>query len=163
MLKIESGNEVPLHPADWIAGVDHTESANEDDNDSQDGDYRVLTNTPCQFERDVNNEEIFDPVDDEELDELLADEDAVDHRAMDVDELITDVEEDDQEANDENEPDEESNPTNSTQDTEITGVTEPDEPGTRPTRSAQPPERMTYNKFGSPVKAVRNHFQKPPI
>ena len=69
--------------------MDHTDSdSTGDDDDSQDGDYRVPTNTPYQYERDVNNEEIFDPIDEEELEELLADENAVDHRAMDVEELI---------------------------------------------------------------------------
>ena len=36
------------------------------------------TNAPYQCERDVNNEEIFDPIDEEELEEPLADENAVD-------------------------------------------------------------------------------------
>ena len=84
-LKIESRNKIPLYPADWIAGVDHTDSdSTGDDDDSQDGDCRVPTNAPYQHERDVNNEEIFDPIDEDELDELLADENAVDHRAVDV-------------------------------------------------------------------------------
>ena len=167
-LKIESRNKIPLCPADWIAGVDHTDSdSTGDDDDSQDGDYRVPANTPYQYERDVNNEEIFDPIDEEELEEPLADENAVDHRAMDVEELIPDVvEEDEPEANEEEQPEEESNPINSIQENEIAGVPEPDEPAepnARPARNAQPPERMTHNKFGSPVKAARNHFQKLPI
>ena len=59
-------------------------------------------NAPYQCERDVNNEEIFDPIDEEELEEPLADENAADHRAMDVEELIPDVvEEDEPEANEE--------------------------------------------------------------
>ena len=88
-LKIESRNKVPLYPADWTAGVDHTDSdSTGGDDDSQDGDHRVPANTPCQCERDVNNEEIFDPIDEEELDEPLADENAADHRAMDVEDLI---------------------------------------------------------------------------
>ena len=85
----------------------------------------MLTNSPCQCERDVNDEEIFDPVDEEELDEPLADWNAVIHRAMDVAELIPDVVA-------ENEPEEEFNPINSIQENEIAGVPEPDEPETGP-------------------------------
>ena len=83
------------------------------------------------------------------MDEPLADENAVDHCAMDVEELIPDVvEEDEPEANEEEQPEEESNPINSIQENEITGVSEPDEPDARPARNAQPPERMTHNEFG---------------
>ena len=124
-LKIENRNKIPLYPADWLAGVDNTDTdtdststVEEEDDDSQDGDYHEPNTTRYEYERDVNNEDKFEPIDDEELQELLADEHAVDCRASDVEELV-------QENMDE-EPVEEFNPINSIQDNEIAGVTEQD-------------------------------------
>ena len=187
-LKIESKNKVPIMPADWIAGVDTEEAqeeneANEvDEDDPQDRDYQEPQNTRYEYERDINNEGKFEAIDDDELAELLADEHAVDYRARDADELVSEVV--DEEPVAEEQPNEESNPINSTQNDEITGVAEqiveaeqddesdPDdeievvgvlEGENRPTRTQQQPERMTYDRFGSPTKTARNYFQKPTI
>ena len=70
----------------------------------------------------------------------------MDHHAMDVEESIPDVvEEDEPEANEEEQEEEESNQINIIQEDEIAGVPEPDEPQTGPARNAQPPDRMKCN------------------
>ena len=177
-LKIESRNKIPLYPADWIAGVDNQPieiNLDDDDDDSQDRDYQAPKDARYEYEREVNNEDKFEPIDDEELDELLADEDAVDFRVEEDDESLPPplIQKDEisvaesEDSDDEEEEAEEANPTNSTQGIEITGVQEQTaEENTdtaaspRPTRNVQPPVRTTYAKFGSPLKHKKNYLQK---
>ena len=61
--KIESRNKIPLYPADQLAGVDTTDTdstVEEEDDDSQDGDYHEPNTTHYEYERDVNNEDKFE-------------------------------------------------------------------------------------------------------
>ena len=178
-LKIESRNKVPLFPADWIAGVDYEDEDLENESilleeNSQDGDYNARKEVRYEYERDLDNEEKFEALEDDELQELLADDYAVDARETNVTESIVtrqqaaanavqqEQEEEEVEVEEQEEQREEvenvSNPINSEEDdVEITGVPAQ---SPRPTRNVQQPERMTYNRFGSPVgKATRSYWQ----
>ena len=136
----------------------------EENDDSQDGDYKEPKETRYEYERDLDSDERFQAIDDEELEELLADEHVVDCRKEDVEELVTEVAEEAEPEEEEpvEETVEESNTTNSIQDTKNTGVAEQDEPSERPTRNVQEPDRMTYTRFGSP-NPKRNFVQKQSI
>ena len=168
-LKIESRNKVPLLPADWIAGVDYEDTNQNNfsawEDESVDGDYNAPKETRYEYERALNSSEQYVEIDEDELNAILADESAIDARLETAQELLGDdtstaSQETPQQANEN-----ESNPINSEEDIEITGVqgseTVDAEPrATRPSRNTQQPERMTYNKFGSPVgKSTSSHWQ----
>ena len=180
-LKIESRNKVPLLPADWIAGVDYSNENSDYSNEnsendsifseenSQDEVFTQRNEVRYEYERDLRNEEKFQALNDDELQELLADRDAVDARQVNVTGITTrqqaaenEEEQELQENQEEQElpnSDEISNPINSGEnEVEIAGVPEPLQQATRPTRNVQQPERMTYNKFGSPVGKSTSSF-----
>ena len=91
-LKIESRNKVPLLPADWIAGVDYSDSNQNSfsawEDESLDGDYSPPQETRYEYERAVNSSEQFVEIDEDELNAILADEFAIDARLETVQEFL---------------------------------------------------------------------------
>ena len=80
-LKLQNRDKQPLFPANWIAGVDY-----EDADDTMDDNDEEYTETEVDFDEDesqdnnyewddeLDDEEAYDRMDQDELDELLADE-----------------------------------------------------------------------------------------
>jgi hypothetical protein len=63
-LKLHSRHNINFPPADWIAGVDYEEE--NDDNANNNDDYAD--------DAEIEDEAMYDPVDQAELDEILAEE-----------------------------------------------------------------------------------------
>jgi hypothetical protein len=90
-LKITGRNKQPLYPADWIAGVDYDTNQNQEEEDDE-------TYEPGQEEFE---EDDYDPIDQKEIDELLADDGNVPPRMQ---EEANPINEDDDDSDDDDEP-----------------------------------------------------------
>ena len=129
-LKLTGRNKIPLHPADWIAGVDYQPNQNEIDDDDDDDEYNPVDD---DYESDIELDEAYDRVDQNEIDEILA-EPTVPAPAP---------------AN--HTDDDDANPTNDdAPDADEDTATEPGDTGpdtgttTRPSRNIPKPDRLTY-------------------
>lgn len=69
-LKITGRNKQPIHPADWIAGVDYT-AENNNDHDDNDDEFREDERDDYQEDAELDDEQAYDRVDQNEIDELL--------------------------------------------------------------------------------------------
>ncbi|MGC8497837.1 MAG: hypothetical protein ACP5NL_07590 [Thermoplasmata archaeon] len=73
-LKLQNRRKTTFYPADWIAGVDYN-NKNNDHDDEDDTEYENEENNNLEYEDDnaIEEEENFDRVDQQEIDELMAD------------------------------------------------------------------------------------------
>ncbi|MGC9208134.1 MAG: hypothetical protein ACP5EO_13965, partial [Acidithiobacillus sp.] len=73
-LKLQNRRKTTFYPADWIAGVDYN-NKNNDHDDEDDTEYENEENNNIEYEDDdaIEEEENFDRVDQQEIDEILAD------------------------------------------------------------------------------------------
>ena len=70
-LKLSGRNKIPLHPADWIAGVDYQGENQNDDEDTNDEDYQDEPQE-YEYEDELDDEDAYDRVDPTEIDELYS-------------------------------------------------------------------------------------------
>jgi hypothetical protein len=70
-LKLESRTCNIFHPANWIAGVDYKDDEIEND-ENENEDYEADPNDGYKHDEELEDEQHYDRVDQEELDELLA-------------------------------------------------------------------------------------------
>jgi hypothetical protein len=73
-LKITGRNKQPIHPADWIAGVDYTAEDNNDPDDNDDEFREDERDDDYQEDAELDDEEAYDRVDQNKIDELLAEQ-----------------------------------------------------------------------------------------
>ncbi|MGC8486574.1 MAG: Ig-like domain-containing protein, partial [Candidatus Baltobacteraceae bacterium] len=73
-LKLQNRRKTTLYLADWIAGVDYN-NKNNDHDDEDDTEYENEENNNAEYEDDdaIEDEENFDRVNQQEIDEILAD------------------------------------------------------------------------------------------
>jgi len=131
-LKLQNHRRDIFYPTDWIAGVDYAEAtANDDENQKIDEDYE---NENHPFEDDLDEEDAFDHIDQEEIDELLADAHQTDNNVNPINVAPLD--------NDPGQP------------VELDDNDEPDEDvplRRQPSRVRNPPDRLTYSQMTSKV------------
>jgi len=73
-LKLQNRRKTIFYPTDWIAGVDYEVNNNDNDNNDDDAEYNDNENNNEYADDDaIDDEEHFDRVDQQEVDELLAD------------------------------------------------------------------------------------------
>ena len=73
-LKFYNRHKIELHPADWIAGVDY-ETHNNNDSDDEDEDYIPADESSnVSIKSDFDDEDNYDPVEQHEIDELMAED-----------------------------------------------------------------------------------------
>jgi hypothetical protein len=127
-LKLTGRNKRLLHPADWIAGVDYENQNNEEEEEEVDEDYDEL------------EEDQYDPIDQQEIDELLADNNAPPRAPEeDANPIIEDAAEPEPEAQDEPE---EANAVSDDEPPEAAAEEETVQETGRPRRNVGPPERF---------------------
>ncbi|MGC8563261.1 MAG: hypothetical protein ACP5NO_08775, partial [Thermoplasmata archaeon] len=138
-LKLQNRRKTTFYPADWIAGVDYN-NKNNDDNEEDDTEYENEENNNAEYEDDdaIKEEENFDRVDQQEIDELLADttkKEEANPTDMEENEAQEELEEEAQEDDAQEDPEEEPNQ-----------MPEPEAQPERvqPPRNRQAPERLTY-------------------
>ena len=137
-LKIEGRNRVAILPADWIAGVDYEGDNQNNNDDDTDEDYE--DNDDDYEDDEYDDDEAFDRIDQEEIDELLAEPGQETNNASanptDTEEAEANEAEDANETEEANDSDDE---------------TENETENERPKRATKPIERWTYE---------RDHYQR---
>jgi hypothetical protein len=148
-LKIEGRNKQPLHPGNWIAGVDYDEELDEIfDDDYEDQDENLAPDDNSLEDADYN------PINQDEIDDLLADE--RDNPTARDDEssqgTVPDLLDQDFSSDDESfQPDDASSDGDS-----IMDELEPEEPSiSRPIRDRKPVERLGFSSVKSRRSAGR--------
>jgi hypothetical protein len=66
-LKLAGHNKIPIYPADWIAGVEYEGNENKNDDET----YKIEIPNYA-YDEELNDEEAFDRIDQEEIGDLLA-------------------------------------------------------------------------------------------
>ena len=123
-LKLCGRNKIPLHPADWIAGVDYEDpNQNEIEDDEE---YNDVLEDNYEYDEELDDDEAYDRIDQDEIDEILAEPTPSNNDTRD-----TNPNNDDESEQEEQGSDEEAEPkTTST--------------STRPTQNIPKPDRLTY-------------------
>ena len=136
-LKLLKKNKVPIFPADWTAGVDYDDVENQIDDIDDDSYVETEPETESESDDDesFDDEQSYEPIDRDEIEELLAEPGQRNNDQPAVDD----------DAEQEPQPDpvqpEENNPVETVTDDD----TETAEPApSRPTRTRTEPSRLTY-------------------
>ena len=71
-LKLTGRNKQPIHPADWIAGVDYN-AENNNEVDDNDDEFREDERDDYAEDADMDDADAYDRIDQSEIDDLMAD------------------------------------------------------------------------------------------
>ena len=132
-LKLQGRTKQILHPADWIAGVEYADE--NADNDAEDDEYEEI-DQDYEFDQELEDEEHYDRVDQDEVDDILSDYSSMtESNPTDSDDSDSDVQDQGEApAEAEEEADDDSD-----DDTPALALRSP-----RPSRSRAQPDRLTY-------------------
>jgi hypothetical protein len=74
--KITGWNKLPIHPANWITGVDYTAENNNEPGNNDDNDDEFCKDECDDYQEDaeLDDEDAYDRVDRSEIDELLVEQ-----------------------------------------------------------------------------------------
>ncbi|MGC9215006.1 hypothetical protein [Athalassotoga sp.] len=149
-LKLQNRRKRTFYPVDWIAGVDYN-NKNNDHDDEADTEFENEENNNVEYEDDdaIEEEENFDRVDQQEIDEILADttkKEEANPTDMEDNEAEEQQEEEAQEDDAQEDPEQEPNQ-----------MPEPEAQPERvqPPRNRQAPERLTYAQSKGKEKHVK--------
>jgi hypothetical protein len=128
-LKLTGRNKIAIYPVDWIAGVEYIQNDGNNDNDNDtDEEYRNVEPI-YEFEDELDDDKAYDRIEQDEIDELLAEPGQDDNNANPTDNQVRhyEVQHNDQQ--------------------EIAVIEEDetvDTASSRPTRERTEPDRFTY-------------------
>jgi hypothetical protein len=88
-LKITGHNKIPIYPANWIAGVEYDA---DNDNDNEHNDEAYPEQEPdYDYDAELDDDEEYDRIDQDEIDEIMAEPGQRDQDPNPVDRIIQDV------------------------------------------------------------------------